>query len=66
MRREPSARTETAGAGGGGATASTGRAGSTLIGEAVLKMFGLAGDELTARRFRRWLMQLVGEHLSVP
>lgn len=37
-----------------------------LIGEAVLKTFGLAGDELTARRFRRWLTQLVGEHLSVP
>ena len=37
-----------------------------LIGEAALKMFGLVGDELTARRFRRWLTQLVGEHLSVP
>ena len=37
-----------------------------LIGEAALRMFGLPGDESTARAFRRWLAELVGDHLSVP
>lgn len=37
-----------------------------LIGEAVLRMFGLPGDQADAGRIRRWLAGLVADRLSAP